>query len=366
MPFNKLVHLLLASLVTARRPRAAQKLTLPLPMVNGSTPIIETVGTVPLDGLYITEPNATSYEWWYFDVVSEDYNSSVVFVTFLTYSETGAPGLSAELTISYPNGTWTEITIPQDELHFSTIGEGSIGVTDAFSWRSAPDLSEYTIQLDVEAQGVTGEINMASVAPPHVKCGPAVEGASLADAEHILWINPVPDAVASVNIEVNGTSMSFKGSGYHDKNWGTNSYADVLNQWYWGHGRSGPYSVVFFWIIQDNGEIVASAYLTQHDQIIYSTCDPDSVVIRPFGTEGIVYPVPFNGSASLKGLYVNIDAGEDIGQFAFTTLEENVIQTDGNPSTYRRWIGSFTGGLQGRGRENSSGSALWEQMGPFS
>ncbi|ROV96235.1 hypothetical protein VMCG_07725 [Cytospora schulzeri] len=361
----QLVYLLLASLVAARTP-PAQHLTLPLPMINGSTPIIETVGSVPLDGVYITQPNATSYEWWYYDVVSEDHSSSVVFVTSITYSTTGVPLLSADLTISYPNGTWTEIAIPQNKLYFSTVGEGSTGAAEAFSWRSAPDLSEYIIQLDVEEQGVTGEIHMSSIAPPHVKCGPSVEGASLTDAENILWINPIPDAVASVDIKVNGTSIRFEGSGYHDKNWGSNSYADVLNQWYWGHGRSGSYSIVFFWIIQDNGKIVASAYITRDGQIIYSTCDPDSVVIRPFGTGGIVYPVPFNGSASLEGLYINIDAGEDIGKFAFTAQQTNVIQTDGDPSTYRRWIGSLTGGVQARDGENSTGFALWEQMGPFS
>lgn len=123
---------------------------------------------------------------------------------------------------------------------------------------------------------------------------------------------------------------------------------------------------MFFWIIQDNGEVVASAYITQHDQVIYSTCDPNFVVIRPFGTRGIVYPVPFNGSASLEGLYINIDAGEDIGKFAFTAQQTNVIQSDGDPSTYRRWIGSLTGGLQDNDKENSTGFALWEQMGPFS
>lgn len=123
---------------------------------------------------------------------------------------------------------------------------------------------------------------------------------------------------------------------------------------------------MFFWIIQDNGEIVASAYVTQHDQIIYSTCDSNSVVIRPFGTGGIVYPVPFNGSASLEGLYINIDAGNETGKFAFTAQQSGVIQTDGDPSTYRRWIGSLTGGVQAHDGETSTGFALWEQMGPFS
>lgn len=89
-------------------------------------------------------------------------------------------------------------------------------------------------------------------------------------------------------------------------------------------------------------------------------------MIRPFGAEGIVYPVPFNGSASLEGLYVSVDAGGDVGRFAFTAQQSNLIQTDDDPSTYRRWIGSFTGGLQDGGEGNRTGIALWEQMSPFS
>lgn len=75
-------------------------------MISGSTPITETIGSIPLDGVYITEPNATSYEWWYFDVVSLDHRSSAVFVTSVTYSAAGTgPQLSADLTISHPDGT---------------------------------------------------------------------------------------------------------------------------------------------------------------------------------------------------------------------------------------------------------------------
>lgn len=189
-------------------------------MINGSTPLIETIqeDRLALDAAYITEPNATSYEWWYFDAVSSDATASVTFQPYIEYTENG-PETILLLTLSYPNKTWTYIPIPQDKIYFSTIGQGSTGIASdgSFSWRSALDLSEYTISLNLELHGVTGEVHMLSIAPPHVKCGSAVDGASLADAGNILWVNPVPDAVAVVDIKVNGTSMAFVGSGYHDK-----------------------------------------------------------------------------------------------------------------------------------------------------
>lgn len=171
--------------------------------------------------------------------MSEDHSSAVVFVAGAAYSGAApepSAQLSAGMTVSYPDGTWEAVAVPLDRLRISTVGEGTSAAEEeeeAFSWVSLPDLSDYVIRLDMgldiqEKNGgggrgkgggrVTGEIHLSSLAPPHVKCGPtAVEGASLADAENILWINPVPDAVAAVNIEVNGTLVEFKGSGYHDK-----------------------------------------------------------------------------------------------------------------------------------------------------
>lgn len=61
---------------------------------------------------------------------------------------------------------------------------------------------------------------------------------------------------------------------------------------------------------------IPDAQNTYHLSSTYSTCNPDSAVIRPFGAEGAVYPVPFNGSTSLEGFYNNIDAGEGTGKLA--------------------------------------------------
>lgn len=150
------------------------------------------------------------------------------------------------------------------------------------------------------------------------------------------------------------------------QNWGSNPFADGLNQWVWGHGRSGPYSVVWFWIIQSDDTIVASINIVRQGQSVFSTCDPDVLIIRPFDANGrIVYPVPYNTTATLEGIFINVDAGSSIGKFAFTARQSHIVQRRGEPTTYRRWIGDFSGGLQGDGNANSTGYALWEQMGPF-
>lgn len=54
-------------------------------------------------------------------------------------------------------------------------------------------------------------------APPHFACGLVEPGASEEILPHVGWVNTVPDARATVDIEVNGTALSFSGTGYHDK-----------------------------------------------------------------------------------------------------------------------------------------------------
>lgn len=55
------------------------------------------------------------------------------------------------------------------------------------------------------------------IAPPHVACGSAVEGAGLALQAGLFWSNIIPDAVAQVDLSLDGERLSFLGNGYHDK-----------------------------------------------------------------------------------------------------------------------------------------------------
>jgi hypothetical protein len=53
-------------------------------------------------------------------------------------------------------------------------------------------------------------------APAHYPCDRAKSGVSMSIMPNVGWSNAVPDAVAEVHIEVNGTKVDFSGVGYHD------------------------------------------------------------------------------------------------------------------------------------------------------
>ncbi|KAF5011181.1 hypothetical protein F66182_15386 [Fusarium sp. NRRL 66182] len=207
---------LLAGFAVAAPP---ETFVLPIAITNGSTPLIYEVGKVPLDTNYITQPNATSYEWWYFDAVASDLSQHVVFQPIVDYNEDGNEPLNLRLSYSFANGSFQELIIPKEKLFVSTIGQGSAGISSdgAFSWQASPDLSQYTLTLALEDIGISGQIQLQSIAPPHVACSATYPGARLEYHWDLLWVNLLPDSVASVNLMVNGTAIAFEGSGYHDK-----------------------------------------------------------------------------------------------------------------------------------------------------
>lgn len=131
-----------------------------------------------------------------------------------------------------------------------------------------------------------------------------------------------------------------------------------INQWYWGHGRTDEYSVVWFYRINKSGGVNTSAYISKDGKIIYTGCG-DRVSVRTITDRGIVYPVPYAYNGTIVGVEMSIDAGK-IGKFAFTAISKyDILHGD----TYDRWIGNYTGGLVGH--KYSTGVGLWEMMGPF-
>lgn len=52
---------------------------------------------------------------------------------------------------------------------------------------------------------------------PHLPCGVQFETTTLEMAPHIGWANVMPDAVGSVDIDIQGSKLVFQGPAYHDK-----------------------------------------------------------------------------------------------------------------------------------------------------
>lgn len=140
---------------------AQESYIFPLPVTNQSVSNITTkVGSRPLDTVYITSPNSTTYEWWYFDAVASDLSASIVLQPVV---QGGFFGLV--LDFSFANGTGAQFTLPSDKGYFSTTGDGSNMNTsnEEWSYTSSPDLSRVVFDLNIPSVGVNGTVKFQSV-----------------------------------------------------------------------------------------------------------------------------------------------------------------------------------------------------------
>lgn len=126
-----------------------------------------------LDAPHVTPINASTYDWWYFDVVSEDQGYNVVVTFFAApgsaFAFSGAPATDiteAYLFVSTPeNPMYIDESIPATKALVVSVGNGASGIWEGsgFAFAGTPDMSEYEVTINSPQIGVKGTIIMKSV-----------------------------------------------------------------------------------------------------------------------------------------------------------------------------------------------------------
>ncbi|UJO25369.1 Tyrosinase family protein asqI [Fulvia fulva] len=315
-----------------------------------------------LDAPRVAPINGTVSDWWYFHAFSlnGDGDVSSVNFNFYTTSPGGYPLLQNKSTIldleifgSFPNGTnyWAN-EYPQT-ASVMTAGSSSNGKWGPYgSWESSPDGKYWQLDFDMPTSELVGTVKIHSNgAPPHIACGPAVEGGEQEFHPHLWWSNALADGNAEVDLTYKGESLSFYGIGYHDKTWEDQNFYQSVGNWYWAQGRVGPYSFVFYDSRDRNGGEHFLSYIAKDGEIITSTCAENSVIARPWGND-ITYPPTMQSGAPL-GLTVDFDVEGKNFHVNFTSYG---IVTE-NPA-YTRWLATTEGGFEGE--EQYNGTTVWE------
>ncbi|KAL7929170.1 hypothetical protein V8C35DRAFT_200216 [Trichoderma chlorosporum] len=303
-----------------------------------------------LDGAKVFPSNDSTFDWWYFDVVSWDHKSEIVITFYAagaSFNQTAIPN-KVLVTYTFENGTDLSLQLQADEVKIGTIGDGSSGeYPDIGDWLGSADMSKYVVRLDSPSNGIFGEIILDSVAPPHLPCTDDLSpGGNLQLAPGVGWVNAMPDANATAYFNFSGTVVEFSGSGYHDKNWGNTPMGSTFRSWYWGHGRAGPYSVVWFDYLAVDGTEYISSYVARDGKILNAACE--GIKVRPFGANSTYPPTPTTGSPS--GYDIELLVGNKI-----THAKASVTHLFLNVPNFQRWIGSFD--MMG-----FKGTALFEQF----
>ncbi|KAG8162437.1 hypothetical protein KVR01_008202 [Diaporthe batatas] len=311
--------------------------------------------------------NGTTYDWWYFDVVSATDNTAVTVVLYnfangtLAVPYLGGP-LLADLIVTFENGTSVrKFTAANKGADFQISDKGI-----ASQWNSdesqysftGTSLDEpnpvYTISIDDPVNSVSGSIKFNSVSPPHYPCDVNKAGVSEDLFPNVWWANAVPDSDASVDLVIDGEEYHLQGYGYHDKNWGVDSLDKTTKTWYWGHGRVGPYSMVWFDAVEKAGKEHFSSWLVKDGEVLAMSCADQASVVRPWGNNSL-YP-PTTGLTQPSGYTIRFDLGDDKAFVANFTSKVVSLDMD----IYKRQIGPLVGGIEGE--EQFEGMSQCEQF----
>ncbi|KAK9787385.1 putative Hydroxyneurosporene synthase protein [Seiridium cardinale] len=304
--------------------------------------------------------NSSSYDWWYFDIVSEDrqYSTSLAFIA--------APGTAFTTGLPETNMLLGVVFLSTPEQPLSTVyqllateaivvsdSDGTSGVWNGtgMQFRGSEDLRMFQLDIDMPGLGLFGNISLTSRAPAHYPSGPAQAGLSMEVMPGVGWANAVPDGDAEVYYMVNGTEITFSGVGYHDKNWGTSSFLSRVQSWYWIHGRLGPYSIVVWDGLTPAGEEYVSGYVARDGEILFAA--NSSITVRPIGTNTTYPPTPGDKPT---GFTVRIDMGNSgIMDIDIATT----LSVDAAVFGEARFVGQMIGGI--KGSSNYTGTASLEQ-----
>ncbi|EXJ70681.1 hydroxyneurosporene synthase (CrtC) [Cladophialophora psammophila CBS 110553] len=313
------------------------------------------------DGPRVFPIDLTSYDWWYFDTVSDDGTQALTIIffasSFLGFSNTASIEdiLNVAIAATFPNGTQVSQTALATAVTVNTIGNGASGdwTGSGCSFTGTPDLSQYAITINNPSLGISGTVDFVSRGPGHYPCSPLVGGADEQIMPHVGWANVLPAADATVHMNFGGSPMNFQGNGYHDKNWGDIPFVSAVQSWYWGHGTFGDYHMVWYDALDSTGSETVSGYLLKDGQVVGSTCALGSagLQVRPVGTP--YPPTLLTPNPTQFTIVMKLDNGEILN----ATVTPYNTQVDS--PTYSRWFGNIAVSLNG---VESSGSALWEQF----
>ncbi|KAH8816911.1 hypothetical protein F5884DRAFT_239232 [Xylogone sp. PMI_703] len=338
-----------------------------IPSAPATGPSIANYISTPsgLDGPKLSSINATSYDWWYFDAVAPDLKSyiSIVFYTSLASGFPFLPDNPNTTTVvgvytAFPNGTTTSDTLSATEVVVSDTGAYGIYEGAGAAWLAPVGHAEYVVTINSPQTGIFGSFILNSRAPAHYPCGPEKAGQDMHVGPNVGWSNAVPDAVGDVNFVIHGSRLAFTGVAYHDKNWGDAPFASVVGSWYWGHGRLGGYSIVWFSFLTPAGDNHVSAYVAKGDKILTASCKSGSIKVRPTGANDEYPPKPGNPPPGGFAIEIEIDEHGKQTLQANVTLMTTVV--DGE-TLYYRMLGGMKGRVGKHGPE-LTGPALYEQF----
>jgi hypothetical protein len=158
----------------------------------------------------------------------------------------------------------------------------------------------------------------------------------------------IPDGEATVDFTFGDRKVAFaEGIGYHDKKWGDRPFHHSVKDWYWGHARLGPYSLVWLQSVSRDNKIYSNAFISHPNGGKRVSCEgasdaPKNVKIQHFDT------------------YFEISFTFKLTEHLKMRVEKTTII--GHHGPFSRWSGSVSATVGGTAKLTLTGHALFQEF----
>lgn len=213
--------------------------------------------TEHMDSAKITPTiNATNWEQWEFDGISDTGLSSILmgFSRDHSFHMFGQGNLRVEFYITLGDGT---IIQELDYVAESTIIDCPDFITGIFnstkksySFHVTKDLKH--AMLNFNSTRIQGTVKMSSTVPPHFADGSPwgsedVKSDSASLAPGLFYSLPMAGASVEIDAKLSsGKKIAFTGSGGHARLWAVDSWLNIADGWHAVRARAGPYTIAYW------------------------------------------------------------------------------------------------------------------------
>ena len=226
-----------------------------------------------------------SYEWWYFDAISEDgYSVVIIFYDGNPFSrryikklEEGLPSAASDfpaisISVYHKNKPlfYAFEEVHRDQSEFSEKAPAvTIGNCHLKGVENGSEII-YMLSLDhtlVNGDRLHGELCFRSdYEVPEGFCS----GANVENEDHA-WNLVMPKGRVTGTLQLTGyhkQSIEFSGTGYHDHNCGSEPMKESFREWYWGRYHLSDSTLIYYlmlekrewemkaWLLGDEGDLL--------------------------------------------------------------------------------------------------------------
>jgi predicted secreted hydrolase len=229
-----------------------------------------TVVTARDNGLHPSE-DKHAFEHWYFDAHLDSGHTVIGFLTLRRPEQPPGADPSVEILVYHPDGTRQQInrSYPKDRASFSTEG-ADVRIGDN-TCRSDYTGHRPVHHLHLNEQDITLELTFANEVPSWI---PGSSRTRYGDRQFFAWNVAAPRAAVSGSIRLGAETLTVRGTGYHDHNWGVGDMRRVIDRWHWGRLYTPAFTLLYATVLTQkrwDRHLTTAMMLARDDKVILSS-----------------------------------------------------------------------------------------------